>query len=367
MKKQTTSESFSLDHLTEVEFENFCYDLLHELGFVNITWRKGTGLSSSPADQGRDIECYFPRKDVDGTTHQEKWFVECKNYEKGVPPEKIQGALSWAKAERPDKLLIIASNFLSNPTKEYIEKLKQNERPHFAIKFWERPELEKMAATRTRLLRKYKIGGDFPHLAIMHPAHIMYLRELSTTGLDSYFELLDSLNPEKRRTIVSFTEYILIRPRIGEPVTGKETISELLIDKVGYAEYRKKCYELARYLEEKLLVSAIVDFTLKGLFALADSTSIDIGIEKQKGLLEGFLAEREVGEDVDVLDDLIRMTQAKIESYDDDVKKNYALYEYFCENVVQQLLIQKWIGGSGKFTIPPIKFGGTGTVGSPNK
>jgi hypothetical protein len=33
----------SFDELNETEFEEFCYDLLIELGFVNVDWRKGRG------------------------------------------------------------------------------------------------------------------------------------------------------------------------------------------------------------------------------------------------------------------------------------------------------------------------------------
>jgi hypothetical protein len=45
----------SFEALDATEFEQFCFDLLQELGFVNVDWRKGTGLRSSPADRGRDI------------------------------------------------------------------------------------------------------------------------------------------------------------------------------------------------------------------------------------------------------------------------------------------------------------------------
>jgi hypothetical protein len=84
--------------------------------------------------------------------------------------------------------------------------------------------------------------------------------------------------------------------------------------------------------------------------------------ERQKGVLEEVEKAKARGEDdPETYDNLIEMLEAKIKSYPEDVKKNYALYEYFCENVVQHLLIQKWIRNSGKFTVPPIKFGGTGT------
>src|SRR6266566_2303050 len=151
-------DQFSLDHLTETEFEQFCYDLLVELSFSNINWRKGTGLSSSPSDRGRDIECELVVEDIDGETYLETWFVECKHYQVGVPPDKLQGALAWATAQRPDKLLIIASNFLSNPTKDSIKDYIRNNKPTFRIKYWERPYLERLCLDKTDLLRKYKLA-----------------------------------------------------------------------------------------------------------------------------------------------------------------------------------------------------------------
>jgi len=39
----------SFNKLSDTEFEEFTYDLLEELGFVNLDWRKGTGKKTSPA------------------------------------------------------------------------------------------------------------------------------------------------------------------------------------------------------------------------------------------------------------------------------------------------------------------------------
>jgi hypothetical protein len=47
--------AISFDGLSSSDFEGFCADLLNETGFVNVDWRKGTGLATSPADKGRDI------------------------------------------------------------------------------------------------------------------------------------------------------------------------------------------------------------------------------------------------------------------------------------------------------------------------
>jgi hypothetical protein len=139
-----------LDNLGETDFEKFCFELLIKLGFVNVDWRKGTGLSSSPADQGRDIEAELEHTDVDGTRRLEKWFVDAKHYVRGVPPTAVQGLLAWAHAERPQVALVIASSFLSNPTKAYLREYEQNNRPPFRIKYWERPTLEKLLSDDLR-------------------------------------------------------------------------------------------------------------------------------------------------------------------------------------------------------------------------
>lgn len=48
-------KSLQFKNLTSTEFEEFCHDLLCQLGFLNVDWRKGTDKDSSPSDSGRDI------------------------------------------------------------------------------------------------------------------------------------------------------------------------------------------------------------------------------------------------------------------------------------------------------------------------
>jgi hypothetical protein len=113
---------FDFTDFDETEFEEFCFELLRGLpGFHNVDWRKGTPKSTSPADRGRDISVEVDHVDVDGARHVETWFVDCKHYGRGVPPEALQGLLAWAQAERPHVALVIASGFLSNAAKDYLK------------------------------------------------------------------------------------------------------------------------------------------------------------------------------------------------------------------------------------------------------
>src|SRR5690349_14596318 len=143
-------EELSFQKLTPVEFEGFCYDLLAEMGLVNINWRRGTGLPSSPSDQGRDIECEKLVIDIDGERYIEKWFIECK-HKNSVSVSDLQAGLGWTNAERAHVFLIITSGFLSNPTKNYIESYKKNTDASFRIKYWERKDLERLAISKVEL------------------------------------------------------------------------------------------------------------------------------------------------------------------------------------------------------------------------
>ena len=87
----------------------------------------------------------------------ETWFVDCKHYEKGVPPTQLQNLLAWAEAERPDVILFLVSGFLSNPAKDYLEAYKRNNKPSFKIKHWERPQIERMTKRKMTLLRKHDL------------------------------------------------------------------------------------------------------------------------------------------------------------------------------------------------------------------
>lgn len=153
-------KTISFNNLSPTEFEEFCFDLLQRLGFFNIDWRKGTGLKTSPADRGRDIVFQREYPDVDGTKYFETWFVECKHYTKGLPTKELQNLLSWANAERPDGVIIIVSNFLSNSAKDYLENYRKNNKPAYKIKYWERPMLEKLVKNKISLLRKYNLLSD---------------------------------------------------------------------------------------------------------------------------------------------------------------------------------------------------------------
>ena len=114
MKFEESDIDFGL--LDSNQFEELCFDLLMRIGFQELQWRKGG------ADSGRDIDGkYFIHLPlVEG--FEETWAIECKNYTSGVPVEAIASKLSWAEAERPDRLVVIVSSYLTNSARSWLEK-----------------------------------------------------------------------------------------------------------------------------------------------------------------------------------------------------------------------------------------------------
>jgi hypothetical protein len=343
---------FSLDELDPTAFEEFCYDLLTALGFVNVSWRKGTGLKSSPSDFGRDIECQYKRVDIDGKVRLEKWFVECKHYKKGVPPSELSAALAWAESENVDTLLIIASNFLSNPAKEYLETYKRERKPRFVIKVWEKPDLENLVAGKSLLLRKYKLTGDFPFLTIIHPAHALYMSQIPINTLDYLFETLDTVEPEERDSILSWISIALIKTSVTgyqtHTVFGKTvTLAEHDRSRLTYEAFKKECYKLAEVLDEPLLVFLIINWVLQCQLRIGDITAIDEFIKRQQQSLEfmkGEFREKHVFTDEDRkgVEVLEKRLQESIDTAQENIHKQYSAYVGFCENVVVPLLKEKY-------------------------
>lgn len=339
-------DRFSFDHLNETEFEQFCYDLLEALGFSNISWRKGTGLATSPADSGRDLECQLLQHRIDGEPYFEKWYVECKHYKKGVPAEALGNALTWALGKRPGTLLIIASNFLSNAAKNYLEDYKANNKPAFKIVVWELPTLEKLAATHSILLKKYRLSGDYPFLALLHPTHIACLQDMPMNTLNYLLKCLDELAPDKRNNILGFTYDVLIQPRYREAVTGRETMAELQIDRVDYASFKQRCYQIVqtRSVSEILLTHWIVSFTLDVLFHIGDTTSIDERVASMARAAKFFQSQIEKRpEEKELLSKMVADMKQYQKEAPARTQNNYALYCYFCEQVLDKLRLEKYL------------------------
>jgi hypothetical protein len=335
------SKKFTLDHLTDTQFEEYCFDLLKSMGFVNVHWRKGTGHDSSPSDQGRDIEAELIRSDIDSSVLTERWFIECKHYKEGVPPTKFSGAITWAEAERPDVLLLIASNFFSNPAKEYLVKYKANNRPTFRTKQWELPDLKDNSKGKPLLLSKYSLSEELEFLNIMHPAHLEYIKHTQINTLDYFFACFDKLEASKRDEIASWLYMPIIQPRHRESTSEHDTMGDLLVDPVDYETFKKKCYSIKEsgIISEIWFAPFMVSYLLQATFAHGDTTTIDQMTKKMRDTLDFMdeLAETDP-EKKENIEEARPSFQKHLKEIPNRIKEGHDVYVYFCENMVTKLL-----------------------------
>jgi len=326
--------------LSSVDFENFCYDLLIELGYTKVSWRKGTGEDASPSDQGRDIEAELIKSEVDDSKTIEKYLIECKHYIKGVPSTKIDSILNRGWSERPNVVLIIVSNFLANSTKDYIETYKERNKPPFKIVCWEKPTLERLVSTRSKLIRKYNLLGVIPHLLLIHPAHAQYLKHTKPNKLDYFFTLMDELDKTDMEPYLNHVERAVIKPRMRKPIKKGETLNDLVVDKVSYSVFKTKCYELSEFVSQSFLVSAIVNYILQGIFRTADHFTLDESVAHSQSFINTANDYSIKSEfiDEDTRDSMRKMYQKFIDEAPDNTRKAYKVYQRFCDNVVSKLI-----------------------------
>lgn len=333
----------TFDHIDDGQFEELIYDLLVELGFKNVNWRRGTGKGGATADQGRDIVGDAPRTDIDGASSLDHWFIQCKHYQAGVPPQKIEDALAWAMAERPAVLLIAASNFLSNPAKTYLESYKLNNRPPFQIRVWERKDLERLLSSKPGIVRKHELQPSDPYINT-HPAHIYYLVTPTFNTLDYFFEQLEMMEPKIRDSIFSQLYYEIINPRMREPKHPDEIMADLMIDTVDYANFKKKCYQIKGLVSGGFLVRSIVTEALAWLWDRSNPQLLADKIARNQNSITFFkekLSAADDPTDIKALRGCIETAESYISRAEPQQIDNLKIYTEFCETTLMKLALEK--------------------------
>lgn len=327
----------NLKHLSDTQFEEFCFDLLKSLDFTNISWRKGTGLDTSPSDQGRDLQADYIICDIDGTKRIEKYYIECKHHLKGVALDKIQGALAWANSERPNVLLIIVSNWLSNPTKNYLDDYINNNKPIFRIKVWENKDIENLIINKIDIQKKYSIDCEISFLKYINKYHLIYSLKPQMNTYNYLIELMDQLDQDMRDKAFDMVYFSVIKPRFREPVDKHEKIGDLIIDKVDYSSFRKKILD-SHFIEYE--ISWIVCSMLSWAFHQGDISSIDYAINKNKELIEN-LKKDDLKVDEIEKQNFIKKIEDITDNIPSKIENNYKIYNYICENLIRKLLSEK--------------------------
>jgi hypothetical protein len=307
-------------HLSKTEFEELCYDIIVAKGFTNVNWRKGTGKPSSPSDNGRDIEAdKITTDNIDNSTTLLKYFFEVKHYKEGVPSEKIAAALTGAEIERPYCLIIIASNFLSNPCKNDIEKFIEKSKPKFQIRIWENKLLEGFLASQKDICLHYKLTIQGIKYRDINTFHLEYVTKAHLNKTDYLFSILDNYD-------------IDIRDKLLEMIYDNYSISLSLGKKERYERLKEYTKKNKNFYKDPLFVHQIISEILAWAYHFGDIAdkdnvkdrllSLKKSVEKDKGPEDSFA---------------ISLTN-NINSLDERYLKCNKYYNDFCDNVVFDLL-----------------------------
>lgn len=327
-------------NLDSTMFEELCFDILTKKGFTNISWRKGTGKKSSPADSGRDISATLLKKEFDGSEKLERYFFECKHYLEGVPPTAIESALSWASAERPDYLIIVSSNFLSNPCKDYIDDYKENNRPAFEIRTWENKVLEVFLSDMPDICAKWRIQSNGFNLRYINKYHLAYVLKPKLNTVEFLVDLLDNFDPKIRDSVLSLAYIEIINPRFRTPISGKETMGDLMIDKISYEVFREKVIQIGKRVQHAF-VHEIMSEALSWAYLFGDISEQDIVLTRNKRMRDHIAQKIESKKEPEKKEDYLRMLEF-IEKGISELPTKYAIrnkeYNVFCDSVIAKLL-----------------------------
>lgn len=199
--------------------------------------------------------------------------------------------------------------------------------------------MEELSFGKSQLLNKYNLSKGLDFLKIMHPMHLKYVSKPQANTLDYFFSVMNDFDSKKRDEILQFAYEFFIAPRYKKPVTGKEKMRDLMIDKADYVALKEKCYALKSNLTEFFLVKSIVNLTLEWAFHFADKTSVDVVIEHNKSMIK-YMKEKlkdAKDEETAMILGLIKDTEKKVKDLPKQTEEWYSLYSSFCEQVLRKL------------------------------
>lgn len=180
----TLEEYIDFNELSYDKFEELCFELLLKHGYSNLIWRLGG------ADNGRDIEGQININNSLIGQYSEYYFFECKKYEKGVSPEKLNSKIAWADAEKPNHLVFFISSYISNNCRVWLCKIEKTK--SYKIHIIEGEALKKLISQHQDLVTKYFINNKY--LNLLHDTINKWIIHDLTPNFDTYNYLLGNLN-----------------------------------------------------------------------------------------------------------------------------------------------------------------------------
>lgn len=165
-------------------------------------------------------------------------------------------------------------------------------------------------------------------LDILHPAHVTYLTHILPIDLDALFMQLDSLDPDTCEVCLQH--------------------AVLWFETLNYEELKNDCARILKQsnANEHVLASSIIGITLTYLLFQGDISSIDEKVSTMRKSMDTIASDVDAGTSSDAnltrkmfTPDFFERSEALTRAIPERVHNDYAMYQYFCENVLRPLLL----------------------------
>ena len=162
--------------MTPTEFENLVFDCARAVGLKNLIWR------TPGADGGRDIEGESFTTDLSGFDIKQRWYVECKLYQKSISWPTLWEKIAYADVQGADVLLLVTNN---NPSPRCETEIacwnKSKRRP--IVRVWRGYDLPRIIINSPSIVTSYGLSDD---IALMQSSTIPLARAVSNISQSAY-------------------------------------------------------------------------------------------------------------------------------------------------------------------------------------
>ena len=151
IKPQLNNATLDFTHLTYVDFEQLCYDILVKRGFINV---HPVGKSNA-SDGGKDILATEEYRTITGIETR-KWIWQCKHSKKSLNRKDVSEIGDLLNENEATAYGLLCSNAL---TPDLINRLELKNSPEVRIVYYGTTELNTLLSQYPDLLAKYKLLG----------------------------------------------------------------------------------------------------------------------------------------------------------------------------------------------------------------
>ncbi|WP_125154529.1 hypothetical protein [Clostridium rectalis] len=183
-------------------------------------------------------------------------------------------------------------------------------------------------------------------VSYMNPYHVKYIKEYPYNSIYKLFQSLDSLEEEKLYEIMGIAGSFYIKGINKTLFNDKDKL---------FTQVKSKCIEIAKTTSELVAINAFVSVVANGLLCVGNPLNVNEKIIENKNMLENMkYNEKEIIGKVKqtngnktISDDNIKhvynMFQESIDKMKINQEKNLDLYNYFCNNVIKDLLNENYL------------------------